>query len=135
MQRVIQNLVGEGWCLLYQCHDKMVPKLHSGLHPSEQELPEQRSNMFRFKNTPGPNGLASLSLTVTSRRTAIRKMLMSLNKSQLINSILEATVILQKDDEPEQISVSEWQTLEATVILKKDDEPEQVSAYGKLLNL
>jgi hypothetical protein len=40
---VTQNSVGEGEVLVILMPAEMVPEHHSGLRPSEKELPEQRS--------------------------------------------------------------------------------------------
>jgi hypothetical protein len=49
--RVALNLVRDG-SYLYRSQEKKVLECNSGLHPSEKELTEWRSNAFRHKNTP-----------------------------------------------------------------------------------
>jgi hypothetical protein len=51
MQRVSQNLGLRGVVLVIPKPGKKGSG--SGLHPSEKELPEQRSDTFCHKNTPG----------------------------------------------------------------------------------
>jgi hypothetical protein len=52
-KKVTQNLVGEGWCYLYQCQEKGLQERRSVLRPSEKKLPERRSGAFCHQNTPG----------------------------------------------------------------------------------
>jgi hypothetical protein len=45
-------LVGEGEVLVISMPGRKVLECHSGLRPSEKELPEWRSGTFHHKNTP-----------------------------------------------------------------------------------